>query len=303
MVQISVIRPLDQPQGLRRLLEDLKAALAEPGFTRFRLAVAFAKSGPLLRLKSLLEKWRAAGKQAEAIFGIDHQGTSRQALELSIKLFDKVYIHREPGFTFHPKIYLFNGPAAARCLIGSNNLTVGGTETNFEMSVCLDLELPAERETFKALRSSWTDLLPSACLATKPLNTATLKTLVALGLVPDETTMRSVGLSVGGGASTAKAKSTRSGLAVKPPSPLPRNLLKAVTKSVGKPSIKTVPPTPAPAATTPPIPPVRSIAARGFAIQIKPHHNGEIFLSVTAAFQNPMFFHWPFAGLTTPKKP
>jgi len=43
--------------------------------------------------------------------------------------------------------------------------------------------------------------------------------------------------------------------------------------------------------------------ARRFAIQIKPHHNGEIFLSVTAAMQNPAFFDWPFTGSTTPKKP
>jgi hypothetical protein len=43
--------------------------------------------------------------------------------------------------------------------------------------------------------------------------------------------------------------------------------------------------------------------ASGFAIQIKPHHNGEIFLSVSAALQNPAFFRWPFTGATTPKKP
>lgn len=42
--------------------------------------------------------------------------------------------------------------------------------------------------------------------------------------------------------------------------------------------------------------------ARRLAIQIKPHHNGEILLSVTAAMQNPSFFDWPFTGRTTPKK-
>ena len=40
---------------------------------------------------------------------------------------------------------------------------------------------------------------------------------------------------------------------------------------------------------------------RGFAIQIKPHRNGEIFLSYTAVRQNPDFFGWPFSGRTTPK--
>ncbi len=41
--------------------------------------------------------------------------------------------------------------------------------------------------------------------------------------------------------------------------------------------------------------------AHGLAIQIRPHHNGEIFLSVRAALQNPAFFSWPFTGETTPK--
>ena len=37
------------------------------------------------------------------------------------------------------------------------------------------------------------------------------------------------------------------------------------------------------------------------AIQIRPHDNGEIFLSVTATRQNPAFFGLPFTGRTTPK--
>ena len=41
---------------------------------------------------------------------------------------------------------------------------------------------------------------------------------------------------------------------------------------------------------------------RRLAIQIKPHRNGEIFLSVRAIKQHPEFFGWPFTGRTTPKK-
>ena len=44
-------------------------------------------------------------------------------------------------------------------------------------------------------------------------------------------------------------------------------------------------------------------SVRGFAIQVKPHRNGEIFLSRTAVLQNPAFFGWPFTGKTTPKIP
>lgn len=40
----------------------------------------------------------------------------------------------------------------------------------------------------------------------------------------------------------------------------------------------------------------------GLAIQITPHHNGEIFLSSSAASQNPRFFGMPFTGSTVPKR-
>jgi hypothetical protein len=44
------------------------------------------------------------------------------------------------------------------------------------------------------------------------------------------------------------------------------------------------------------------VPVTGLAMQIKPHHNGEIFLSRTAAQQNPAFFGMPFTGQTIPKK-
>jgi hypothetical protein len=39
-----------------------------------------------------------------------------------------------------------------------------------------------------------------------------------------------------------------------------------------------------------------------FIIQIKPHHNGEVFLSKLAVNENPAFFGYPFTGSTIPKK-
>jgi HKD family nuclease len=304
MAQISLIGPLDQPLGTRRLLDELKAALADPAFERFRLIVAFAKSGPLLRLKSLIDAWNTAGRRIEAIIGVDHHGTSRQALELAIELFDAVYVTREPGITFHPKIYLFDGPAAARCFIGSNNLTVGGTETNFETSVRIDIALAADAAVWTSMETIWSSLLPVNCPATKELNSAALDQLVVDGVVPDESAMRtaaSLGISTRTtAATTAPPKNVRSGLSVKPPTALPRQLmLRGVSKKIK--------PTPALEPTTTPATPSEAstiaATAEGFAIQIKPHHNGEIILSVTAALQNPAFFKWPFTGRTTPKKP
>ena len=78
------------------------------------------------------------------------------------------------------------------------------------------------------------------------------------------------------------------GFVILPESPLPK---------------KRLPSKPAPLTTAVTAAPSGDIAnVRGLAIQIKPHHNGEIFLSRTAASQNPAFFGWPFTGKTTPKK-
>lgn len=60
--KISLIKPWDQLPGKRRLLADLKSALNDKRFSDFRIIVAYAKSGPLLRLKDDLEGWREAGK-------------------------------------------------------------------------------------------------------------------------------------------------------------------------------------------------------------------------------------------------
>ena len=286
MVSISLIRPLDQPIGERRLLQDLKQALCDERLTQFRLVVAYAKSGPLYRLQELIEEWRSAGKTIEAIFGIDQRGTSKEALEFALSWFDGVYVTQISGITFHPKLYLFAGDNYAQVTVGSNNLTVGGTEKNFESAIQLELDLPEDAAVLDTINSAWTTLLPNNCGATSPLNAELLAHLVEAGLVVDEKVMRTRSAndaSVGRGAVTMGF-----GIIVKPESPLPKGALSDKKK------ITNLGAGDDPGASEAP--------TRGFAIQIRPHHNGEIFLSVTAALQNPSFFNWPFNGLTTPKK-
>jgi hypothetical protein len=247
-----------------------------------------------------LEAWRAAGKTTQAILGIDQQGTSREALELALALFDAVYVTREGGITFHPKIYLFKGQSTARAFVGSNNLTVGGTEKNFEAAVQLDLDLPADAATIATLEKAWNDLLPPSCPATKVLDPPLLEQYVANGDVIDEHSMPQGDAGPSGPQPTPGPRPPRSGLAVKPASPLPRNALVPKTTPAPKPKVTAGVAVPPVAATPTHIQPP---TAQGLAIQIKPHHNGEIFLSVKAAVQNPRFFNWPFTGKTTPKKP
>lgn len=285
MPSISFLTPLDQPTGNRRLLTELRESLTDSAFSRLRMIVAFGKVGPLLRLEELIAKRRSDGLRIEAIFGIDHSGTSAQALSFALDQFDRVYVTQEPNLTFHPKIYVFDGEASARLFVGSNNLTVGGTETNFEAAVRIDLQLPDDAATLREVNRFWRDLGPASCPATKVLTPTLLSELTQNGTVLDETAIK-WGTTAGGKIPIPKA--AKSGLQVIPPSGLP--VKKTRGQKIGG-TIQTIP------AGVP-----QSYGAKGLAIQIRPHHNGEIFLSVTAALQNPSFFKWPFTGLTIPKK-
>lgn len=288
MPKFTLIKPLDQPPGARRLLADLKTALSDKRFNEFTLIVAYAKSGPIHRLREYLENWKTSKGSTKAIFGIDQQGTSKEALELALELFDEVYVTQEQSITFHPKIYLFKGANDAHAFIGSNNLTVGGTEKNFEAAVHIELELPKENSDMKQIEDCWSQLLPPLCPATVRLDPAHLAKLIREKTVIDERAMR----NRGGGDSSRMGKGcrgARSGLMIKPESPLPKKNVVKKADGISKGSTS----------TSPVYIPKET---RGFVIQIKPHHNGEIFLSVTAAFQNPSFFGWPFKGKTTPKK-
>jgi hypothetical protein len=181
--------------------------------------------------------------------------------------------------------------------VGSNNLTVGGTETNFEASIRLDFSLPSDAAALAPFTNLWDELMPPNCPATNALSTTILEGLIADGVVPDERTMRLTNGAIGSSGKTAP-RAPRSRLPVVPPSALPPKPTKARQAKTG---IAPAPMTKKAPVSGPAVPPSSS-AAQALAIQIKPHHNGEIFLSVTAALQYPSFFSFPFNGRTTPKR-
>lgn len=174
MTRPALINPLDQPTDRKRLLSQLKEAPADKQYSGFKIIVAFAKVGPLLRLKPFINSARERGLRIEAIFGVDHWGTSAEALQFALDSFDCAYVTRGRGLTFHPKIYAFQGRSAARLFVGSNNLTVGGTETNFEAAVRIDFDLPDDAPNLKPFTDCWEELLPKQCPATSVLNAARL---------------------------------------------------------------------------------------------------------------------------------
>lgn len=287
MPQISIQKPTDQPTGQYRLLSDIKTNLSTEDFSQFRFIVAFAKSGPFLRLDPYMRSWRDHGKRIEAIFGIDEKGTTVQALERALDLIDQVYIVNIGGNftpTFHPKIYYFSGVSNAIGYIGSNNFTVGGLETNFETLVKMEMSLPEDINLLSQFEDCWNETLAIA----RPLTHNLLVELEESGAIINESLTR----RVSGNREEHDARHLRPvfpTINIIPPSSIPRQSL---------------PPRPIQVIQEP-IPEenyIPVVETQALVIQIVPHHNGEVFLSKRAIDQNPEFFGFPFSGQTVPKK-
>lgn len=292
-METQILNPNDQPTGKWRLINELRQCLGSADFNTLRIAVAFAKTGPLYRLQSEIEAWRKEKKAIHGIFGINHCGTSRQALEFALENFSETRVlYFGERLTFHPKMYLFTGQKRCRLYIGSHNLTVGGTETNWESGTVIDLALPADEAIRHSTIATW-DTLHGLSMELSP---ALLKHHDDAGDLLDETKIVRVVKNGGGGDKAPPPPLppglTRPKLVIKPPSPLPASLFRPKPK------------TPTPKA---PVAVIRmprpEVPAEAFVIQIVPHHNGEVFLSKIAINQNPSFFGFPFTGATTPKKP
>lgn len=280
MPHIQVIRPSDQPSGQQRLLHILKSALRCSQYETAHWVVAFAQQGPLSKLRAAIGDFQANNGVIDVIFGIDQRGTSTEALQAGLDLFDRCALVHSPGrflSTFHPKFYCFVGASEALFIIGSHNLTPGGLETNLETSVILEVDRKNEESVFDELFSIWLDADALSLNLTEQL----IEELQKRGwIVSEEDRQRrhSAGEQNGESDGTALPFPT---VGSHPPEPLPKSAKK---KDKAKNGAKSV-----------------GIGAKGLAIQIDPHDNGEVFLSKTAVNQDPGFFGFPFTGETVPK--
>jgi hypothetical protein len=137
-VRVSfVAQPYDDQSSL---LEFLERVCADPQFATLTCVVAWAKRSGLSVVAHDLEKFAAHGNSL-LLVGISQGGATRQGLELAIRLFTKVYVVHDAGVTFHPKVYLAEGYEAARLFVGSQNMTAGGLQANYEAALDLELDL------------------------------------------------------------------------------------------------------------------------------------------------------------------
>jgi HKD family nuclease len=142
-----VNQPWDGPNARVGDILQQQKAISTRRYTALHIAVAFAKRAGIMALAEPIRQLTALNNGVEAFVGIDVQGTSREALQELLDLGVTTYIFHNPAATFHPKLYLFEGPAWAFAIIGSSNLTAGGLYTNYELGLEIELNLATPRDT------------------------------------------------------------------------------------------------------------------------------------------------------------
>lgn len=308
MPSYHYIKPSDQPSGNFRLIDWLDKNFQNSDYTHFYCLAAFAKINPFYKLHTSIQDWNARGNKSAAVFGIDHKGTSLQALQYALANFDEVRILHVNYSTFHPKLYLFSGVAKASAYYGSSNFTSGGLETNFEGGMIVDFDLPGEQVQFDEFFDCYSSIAASGLSCITKLTPSFLNTLDASGLLLDETKRSKSSPTMNAASTKSTPASLFGGFKIKPARSIPKNIIAMAAAGAGivMPPVKksNAPATPsAPVSgTVPASPVVVPVVVNGFVIQIAPHHNGEIFLSKIAIDQNPTFFGFPFTGKTIPKK-
>lgn len=158
----------------------LKDVLLDPGIASLDIVVAWVRFRGVARIKPELETFRERAR-SRIILGLDEGGATRPGLSAALRTFSEAYVyHARAAGTFHPKVYLAEGPAKATLFVGSTNMTPGGLYFNDEASVEVKFDLPQD-ENEPALREvrSWVDRLLGDTGACRPLTEALIDELVS----------------------------------------------------------------------------------------------------------------------------
>jgi hypothetical protein len=159
--------------------------LRSPDTRRFWAASAWVRRPALRRMEAELSAFggRAKPDECRGLFGVDLGGTTREGLELALRLFGRARVFHSSGGptrTFHPKLYLCEQSDRAIVYVGSANLTTGGMWANFETGTLIELD-PRNEADAKLLDEvrSWYERWWSDPDGSRPVDAATLATLEA----------------------------------------------------------------------------------------------------------------------------
>jgi HKD family nuclease len=140
---------LHQRLGKGGMDERIVRHLGSGKYSSLRVLMAFAKGTGVGLLGVALGDFIQAGGAVEIIVGLDMDGTSPDALESLVGLGADVFVFGVKGDrTFHPKVMIFDTDPADEfvVIVGSNNWTPGGLDSNFEVA----LEIAARRSASTA---------------------------------------------------------------------------------------------------------------------------------------------------------
>lgn len=174
--------------GTVRVGDALNRAIAEPGMTRFRFAVAYMRLSGLDRLGAAMDHLLNRGGQVSGAIGINDEITSLEALEGLLQISsDSTIFYTVSGFIYHPKLYIVNGSDRATVIVGSANLTRDGLFRNVEVAALVHLSLRSSRDQDAYSRF---DTVMSELLNTSHANVQPL-TDVLLGVLKDADRIKS----------------------------------------------------------------------------------------------------------------
>ena len=116
------------------LFAPLNGAMESGEYTSCQMLVAYAKSSGVDLITQSIRSMREKGGTVKAYIGIDQKNTTAEALYKLLNICDELYVvhDRAVAQTYHPKVYLLEGPQYIWIAVGSNNLTRGGLYTNYE---------------------------------------------------------------------------------------------------------------------------------------------------------------------------
>ena len=122
----------------------VRQILQIPDPEKIIISVGFMNEGGLVALEAEL---LPIAEQTTIVTGIRNGITSAQGLRKSLEIGCTTYVvdTGSRDVLFHPKVYVSRNAGAARLIVGSANLTVGGLNSNIEASVFMELDL-AETE-------------------------------------------------------------------------------------------------------------------------------------------------------------
>lgn len=310
---------------------DLAAALSSDRWTSFRAAVAFAKRSGVRHLAGPLFNFAQRPETTVKIsIGISSQGTSLEGLQDLWRVTanqGEIFVFHEGAAagSFHPKLYLFESDSEALAVVGSSNLTEGGLFSNHEVSVVGSLTTGADDPMINELRAAldYWQMSGDNCKLVTP---ALMQELHDQGDLPSEQQM-SAGVAASRSATRGASRPQRrvefrSSGGDRPPAPPPfppgaadpavepttarrgGSTSDSTTEEVDRSNEGEADESQTQSGASSHTSSGGSSTGstlRQFVIEVRPHHNGEVFLSYRAVNGRPDFFQYPYSGRSVPK--